>query len=48
MASVVVVLEGVSGIGGQQTIAVDPLNEHIFGILLFLIPCLAAGQLLTR
>jgi len=31
--------------GGQQTIGVDPLNEHSWGIMFFLSPSFATGHL---
>jgi len=30
--------------GGQQTIGIDPLNEHSCGIIFFLSPSFATGQ----
>jgi hypothetical protein len=35
---------GVLFSGGQQTIGVDPSNEHSCGIIFFLIPSNATGQ----
>lgn len=43
-----VVITVALSVGGQQTIGVDPSNEHSWGMTLFLIPCLAISQFWIR
>jgi hypothetical protein len=37
-------MEGFLFAGGQQTIGIDPLNEHNCGLIFFLSPSFATGQ----